>query len=94
MKNVKGIKDGEEKVIATRELSLSMGPQHPATHGVLKLALNLDGETVTKCTPYIGYLHRGVEKLSENRNYLQIIPLRPPGLHCLHVKQYRLLCCR
>jgi NADH dehydrogenase I D subunit len=75
MKNVKGIKDGEEKVIATRELSLSMGPQHPATHGVLKLALNLDGETVTKCTPYIGYLHRGVEKLSENRNYLQIIPL-------------------
>ncbi|MCK5427508.1 MAG: NADH-quinone oxidoreductase subunit D, partial [Thermodesulfovibrionia bacterium] len=52
-----------------------MGPQHPATHGVLRLVLNLDGETVVKCTPYIGYLHRGVEKISEQRNYLQIIPL-------------------
>lgn len=61
--------------IATRELTLSMGPQHPATHGVLRLLLELDGETVSKCTPYIGYLHRGVEKLSEHRNYLQIIPL-------------------
>ncbi len=61
--------------IPTRELTLSMGPQHPATHGVLRLVLDLDGETVVKCTPYIGYLHRGVEKISEQRNYLQIIPL-------------------
>jgi NADH dehydrogenase I D subunit len=61
--------------IATRELTLSMGPQHPATHGVLRLILDLDGETVVRCTPYIGYLHRGVEKLAEHRNYLQIIPL-------------------
>ncbi|MBI5142371.1 MAG: NADH dehydrogenase (quinone) subunit D [Nitrospirae bacterium] len=52
-----------------------MGPQHPATHGVLRLVLELDGETVVKCTPYVGYLHRGIEKLSENRTYLQIIPL-------------------
>ncbi|MBI4839205.1 MAG: NADH-quinone oxidoreductase subunit D, partial [Nitrospirae bacterium] len=52
-----------------------MGPQHPATHGVLRLVLELDGETVLKCTPYIGYLHRGIEKLAEHRNYFQIIPL-------------------
>lgn len=61
--------------IATNQMTLSMGPQHPATHGVLRLVLDLDGETVRKCTPYIGYLHRGVEKLSEHRSYLQIIPL-------------------
>ncbi len=59
----------------TKELTLNMGPQHPATHGVLRLVLDLEGENVVKCTPYVGYLHRGVEKLSEHRNYLQIIPL-------------------
>ncbi len=52
-----------------------MGPQHPATHGVLRLVLDLDGETVVKCTPYVGYLHRGVEKLAENRTYLTALPL-------------------
>lgn len=61
--------------IATKEMTLNMGPQHPATHGVLRLVLDLDGETITKCTPYVGYLHRGVEKLAENRNYMQILPL-------------------
>ena len=61
--------------MATRDLTLNMGPQHPATHGVLRLVLDLDGETVVKCTPYVGYLHRGVEKLAENRNYMQILPL-------------------
>lgn len=64
-----------EKILDTRELTVSMGPQHPATHGVLRLVLDLDGETVVKCTPHIGYLHRGVEKLAEHRSYLQIIPL-------------------
>jgi len=64
-----------EKILETEELTLNMGPQHPATHGVLRLVLQLDGETIVKCTPYIGYLHRGIEKLSEHRNYLQIIPL-------------------
>lgn len=64
-----------EKILATKELTISMGPQHPATHGVLRLVLDLDGETVVKCTPYIGYLHRGVEKLAEHKTYLQIIPL-------------------
>ena len=61
--------------IATKEMTLSMGPQHPATHGVLRLVLDLDGENISKCTPYVGYLHRGVEKLAENRNYMQILPL-------------------
>ncbi len=63
------------KQLQTKELTISMGPQHPATHGVLRLVLDLDGETVVKCTPYVGYLHRGVEKLAENRTYLSAIPL-------------------
>ncbi len=64
----------ERRGIETRELTLNMGPQHPATHGVLRLVLELDGETVVKCTPHVGYLHRGVEKHTEQLNYLQIIP--------------------
>jgi NADH-quinone oxidoreductase subunit D len=52
-----------------------MGPQHPSTHGVLRLVLELDGEVITKITPHIGFLHRGVEKLSEHRTYHQILPL-------------------
>ncbi|RKX56057.1 MAG: NADH-quinone oxidoreductase subunit D, partial [Thermodesulfobacteriota bacterium] len=43
-----------------------MGPQHPSTHGVLRLVLELEGETIVKCDPRVGYLHRGVEKLGEN----------------------------
>ncbi|MBI4654528.1 MAG: NADH-quinone oxidoreductase subunit D [Nitrospirae bacterium] len=61
--------------LATEELTLSFGPQHPAAHGVLRLVLQLNGETVVRCTPYVGYLHRGIEKLAEHRNYFQIIPL-------------------
>uniref|UniRef100_UPI002FDB1CAC NADH-quinone oxidoreductase subunit D n=1 Tax=Dissulfurispira sp. TaxID=2817609 RepID=UPI002FDB1CAC len=61
--------------LRTKEITISMGPQHPATHGVLRVVLDLDGETVVKCTPYVGYLHRGVEKLSENRTYLSALPL-------------------
>ena len=64
-----------EKEIKTREITISMGPQHPATHGVLRVILDLDGETVVKCTPYVGYLHRGTEKLAENRTYLSALPL-------------------
>lgn len=64
-----------EKPFETKELTLSLGPQHPATHGVLRLSLNLQGETVIKCTPYVGYLHRGVEKLGENRTYFAALPL-------------------
>ncbi len=64
-----------EKEITTKYLTLNMGPQHPATHGVLRLVLDLDGETVVKCTPHIGYLHRGMEKWSESRTYPTAMPL-------------------
>lgn len=51
----------------SEEMLLNMGPQHPSTHGVLRLVLKLEGETVVDCTPVIGYLHRGIEKILENR---------------------------
>jgi NADH-quinone oxidoreductase subunit D len=54
---------------------VNIGPQHPATHGVLRLVLELEGETVIRCIPHIGYLHSGFEKLGEYRHYNQIIPL-------------------
>ena len=71
------MESGQDKSshIRTKELTLNMGPQHPATHGVLRLVVDLDGETIVKCTPYVGYLHRGVEKLAEHRNYMQVLPL-------------------
>ncbi len=56
-------------------MTINMGPQHPSTHGVLQLVLELDGEIVRKATPHIGFLHRGVEKLAEHRTYHQILPL-------------------
>ena len=58
----------------TEKMSLSMGPSHPSTHGVLRLQLELDGEIVTKCDPVIGYLHRGDEKIAENMTYNQFVP--------------------
>ncbi|MBT6561305.1 MAG: NADH-quinone oxidoreductase subunit D, partial [Candidatus Scalindua sp.] len=61
--------------IATQVMTINMGPQHPSTHGVLRLLLELDGETVVKATPDIGYLHRGIEKLAEHKTYHQFIPL-------------------
>ena len=57
----------------TDEMVINMGPQHPSTHGVLRLILKLDGERVVACDPVIGYLHRGVEKLCESRDYTQIV---------------------
>ncbi len=56
------------------KMVLNMGPSHPATHGVLRLVLELDGETITKATPDIGYLHRGDEKIAENMQYNQFVP--------------------
>ena len=56
------------------EMVLNMGPQHPATHGVLRLLISLDGETVMKCIPELGYLHRGYEKLAESCTYHEFIP--------------------
>lgn len=55
--------------------SLRMGPQHPATHGVLRVDLELDGEVIIQCDPKVGYLHRGFEKLAENRTYAQSLIL-------------------
>ena len=61
--------------MATQDMVLNIGPQHPATHGVLRLRLTLDGERIVDCEPIIGYMHRGVEKLFEVRDYRQIIVL-------------------
>ena len=58
----------------TEKMSLSMGPSHPSTHGVLRIQLELDGEIVTKADPVIGYLHRGDEKIAENMTYNQFVP--------------------
>ncbi len=58
----------------SEKMSLAMGPSHPSTHGVLRLQLELDGETVTKCDPVLGYLHRGDEKIAENMTYNQFVP--------------------
>ncbi|MBT7983474.1 MAG: NADH dehydrogenase (quinone) subunit D [Akkermansiaceae bacterium] len=56
------------------KLTLNMGPSHPATHGVLRLILELDGEVISKADPDVGYLHRGDEKLAENMQYNQFVP--------------------
>lgn len=58
----------------TTKMILNMGPQHPATHGVLRLVLQLDGETIEKTKLDIGYLHRGVEKIAENKTYQEFMP--------------------
>jgi NADH-quinone oxidoreductase subunit D len=57
-----------------RNFNINFGPQHPAAHGVLRLVLELDGEVVTRVDPHIGLLHRGTEKLIEQKTYLQAIP--------------------
>ena len=57
-----------------KKLNLNFGPQHPAAHGVLRLILQLDGEVVEKADPHIGLLHRGTEKLIENKTYMQAVP--------------------
>ena len=71
---------------------INIGPQHPATHGVLRLVLELDGETVVRCIPHVGYLHCAFEKTCEYRNYHQIIPwtdredyLNAPGNNVAYV---------
>src|SRR5437870_5962862 len=56
------------------KMVLNMGPSHPATHGVLRIVLELDGEIITKAAPDVGYLHRGDEKIAENMTYTQFIP--------------------
>jgi NADH-quinone oxidoreductase subunit D len=63
------------RALAGETMLLNMGPQHPSTHGVLRLLLELDGETVVNCIPDIGYLHTGIEKSAEDKTYLKVIPL-------------------
>src|SRR3954469_1585346 len=78
-----------EPELEGEHMLINIGPQHPATHGVLRLVLELDGETVVRCIPHVGYLHCGFEKIGEYRQYNQIIPwtdredyLNSPGNNC------------
>jgi NADH-quinone oxidoreductase subunit D len=59
----------------TQDMNLNVGPQHPATHGVLRVVIDLDGEKIVRAQPVIGYMHRGFEKLAEARDYRQILAL-------------------
>jgi NADH-quinone oxidoreductase subunit D len=61
--------------IRTETMTVNMGPQHPSTHGVLRIVLELDGETVLTASPTIGYLHTGIEKTAEQKKWIQVIPL-------------------
>lgn len=63
-----------KKLIDIKNFTINFGPQHPAAHGVLRLVLNLKGETIEKADPHIGLLHRGTEKLIEYKNYIQALP--------------------
>jgi NADH-quinone oxidoreductase subunit D len=63
-----------EPDLTGEHMLINIGPQHPATHGVLRLVLELDGETVVRCIPHVGYLHCGFEKIGEYRQYNQIVP--------------------
>ena len=56
-------------------MTVNMGPQHPATHGVLRLVIELDGETIVDAKPTIGYLHTGIEKTAEQKKWQQVVPL-------------------
>jgi len=64
-----------EDGLPVEELVVNVGPSHPSTHGVGRFVVHLDGDVIVKCDPVIGYLHRGIEKMAENRTYLQIVPL-------------------
>jgi NADH-quinone oxidoreductase subunit D len=69
-----------ERALTGETMLLNMGPQHPSTHGVLRLLLELDGEIVVNCIPDIGYLHTGIEKNMEAKTY-QKAEDRPPRLY-------------
>jgi NADH-quinone oxidoreductase subunit D len=75
---LKALEDRDTNVVLEDPLEnymvLNMGPQHPATHGVLRLLVKLDGETVVDCIPELGYLHRGYEKIAEGCSYYEFIP--------------------
>src|SRR5215510_14491789 len=60
--------------LRTETMTVNMGPQHPSTHGVLRIVLELDGETVLSAAPTIGYLHTGIEQTTEQKKWQQVIP--------------------
>jgi NADH-quinone oxidoreductase subunit D len=78
-----------EPGIEEKTFILNLGPQHPSTHGVLRVILEMDGEFIAKADPVIGYGHRGHEHMAENRNYLQFLPNmgRVDYLHALAYNQ-------
>ena len=69
------VRDDAVTPLGGEHMLVNLGPQHPATHGVLRLVVELEGETVRLVIPHIGYLHSGFEKLGEYRHYNQIVPL-------------------
>jgi NADH-quinone oxidoreductase subunit D len=71
---ITGMPNVSATVLGADEIILNMGPQHPSTHGVLRVKLKLDGERVIDSECIIGYLHRGVEKIAEHRSYQQFAP--------------------
>src|SRR5260370_18761763 len=73
--SIPGVSVEEPTTSKSRAMTLNMGPQHPSTHGVLRLELQLDGETIVGCRPDIGYLHTGIEKQFEKLNYQQGVTL-------------------
>src|SRR5687768_4560946 len=75
MTDLREVTVGTGTGLDTADMVLNIGPQHPSTHGVLRLKLVLDGERVISCEPIVGYMHRGAEKLFEVRDYRQIIVL-------------------
>ena len=82
--------DAVVEKIDTEEFIVNMGPQHPSTHGVCRLLLKMDGEVIVDVVPYVGYLHRSMEKIAENRTYLQYMPLTDridyvSAMFCNHV---------
>lgn len=66
---------GPDADLSTQDMSLNIGPQHPATHGVLRVVIDVDGERIVTARPVVGYMHRGFEKLAEARDYRQIMAL-------------------
>ena len=83
-----GIEVVTQGQLRTEEMILNIGPQHPSTHGVLRIVLELDGEMIVRAEPVIGYMHRGAEKLSEYRDPRQV--LGPYDVACLLYETYAL----
>jgi len=73
--NVLSVVENQSTDTAPRKMVLNMGPQHPSTHGVLRLLMELDGENIVSCRPDIGYLHTGIEKEFEVKTYQQAVTL-------------------